>query len=197
MEKVRERIINAALVLFAERGFSNSTSSALAKQAGVAEGTLFRHFRSKDAVLLELIIRVKAQLIRDLTRYLAGQTPKNGLERVIISIQGFYTFASQNTPEFRVIFRDAPAQGGLCDAEVLAEVKGAYSFLIAYLQSAIEEGLRDGSIRQDAQSLESANILLGAVVGLARGLHFQYTPDTPGMAAALSKFCTLALRGKD
>ncbi len=107
METVRERILGAALILFAERGFSNSTSSALAKQAGIAEGTLFRHFKSKDAVLLELVVKVKEQLINDVTRYLAGQAPQNGLERVIITVQGFYTFASLNTPEFRDV-RIAP-----------------------------------------------------------------------------------------
>ncbi len=194
MESMRERILAAALTLFAERGFSNTTSSALAKQAGIAEGTLFRHFRSKDAVLLALVALVKEQLIRDLTRYLAGQTPKTGLERVIVTIQGFYTFASRNSPEFRIIFRDAPAHGSACDSDVLAEVKNAYSFLIAYLQSAIDEGLRDGSIRPDAAPAETAGILLGAVVGVARGTHFQYVADAPGLAAALARFCTLGLQ---
>ncbi len=197
MGTMRERILDAALVLFAERGFSNSTSSALAKQAGIAEGTLFRHFKSKDAILLELVFKVKEQLIHELTRYLAGQQPKTGLERVIGTVQGFYAFASRNTPEFRIIFRDAPAHGSHCDAAVLAEVKSAYSFLVAYLQSAIEEGLRDGSIRRDAVGAETAGILLGAVVGLARGIHFQYIPDAPRLAASLTKFCTLALRSEN
>ena len=194
METVRERILGAALILFAERGFSNSTSSALAKQAGIAEGTLFRHFKSKDAVLLELVVKVKEQLINDVTRYLAGQAPQNGLERVIITVQGFYTFASLNTPEFRIIFRDTPAHGSPCAADVHNEIKGAYSFLIAYIQSAVEEGIHDGSIRRDASSAESAGMLLGLVVGLARGVHFQYVPDSPGMGENLARFCTLALQ---
>ena len=194
MGNMREQILDAALILFAERGFSNSTSSALAKQAGIAEGTLFRHFKSKDAVLLDLVARVKEQLIHDVTRFLAGQKHQTGLDRVILTIKGFYTYASRNTPEFRIIFRDAPAHGGACDGEVLSAVKGAYSFLVAYLQSAIEDGLRDGSIRRDISSADTAGILLGAVVGLARGIHFHYVPDTPGLADSLSSFCMLALR---
>lgn len=50
----REEILNAALEIIAERGFHGSPVSMIAKQAGVASGTLYVYFKSKDELIREL-----------------------------------------------------------------------------------------------------------------------------------------------
>ena len=47
----RERLLEAARSLFAERGYAATTTAQLAREAGVAEGTVFHHFASKRALL--------------------------------------------------------------------------------------------------------------------------------------------------
>ena len=47
----RRRIAAAALEIFGEHGYEGTTTAALAKAAGVAEGTVFHHFGSKDGLL--------------------------------------------------------------------------------------------------------------------------------------------------
>ncbi len=56
MTEKQEKILNAALELFAEEGFRNTSTSKVAKRAGVSEGLIFRHFENKDG-LLEAIVR--------------------------------------------------------------------------------------------------------------------------------------------
>ncbi|MGB7057581.1 MAG: helix-turn-helix domain-containing protein, partial [Geitlerinemataceae cyanobacterium] len=49
--ETRTRILESAGRLFARQGYDGTTTRALAQDAGVAEGTLFRHFDSKKAIL--------------------------------------------------------------------------------------------------------------------------------------------------
>lgn len=50
----RERLIRAALDLFTAKGYHETTTPQIAARAGVAEGTIYRHFASKDLLLNEL-----------------------------------------------------------------------------------------------------------------------------------------------
>lgn len=52
-EKTRAALQQAALELFAEHGYDATPTAAIAARAGVSEMTLFRHFRSKSAFLVE------------------------------------------------------------------------------------------------------------------------------------------------
>jgi AcrR family transcriptional regulator len=51
-EKTRKAILRAALELFAERGFYRTTTRAIARKAGIAEGTLFNYFETKEDLAL-------------------------------------------------------------------------------------------------------------------------------------------------
>jgi AcrR family transcriptional regulator len=51
--RTRAALIQAALELFDERGYDGTTAAAIAARAGVSEMTFFRHFASKDAVLVD------------------------------------------------------------------------------------------------------------------------------------------------
>ena len=55
MTEKQEKILNAALVLFAQDGFKTTSTSKIAKKAGVSEGLIFRHFENKDGLLTAII----------------------------------------------------------------------------------------------------------------------------------------------
>src|SRR5688572_30846446 len=50
----RERILEAAVRIFAEKGFYNAKVSQIAEEAGVADGTIYLYFKSKDDLLISL-----------------------------------------------------------------------------------------------------------------------------------------------
>jgi len=50
---IRRRIVEAALTLFRTRGFERTTTKAIARKAGIAEGTVFNYFPAKDDIALE------------------------------------------------------------------------------------------------------------------------------------------------
>ena len=49
---IKERIVKAALTLFQSKGFDETTTKAIARKAGIAEGTVFNYFKSKDDIAL-------------------------------------------------------------------------------------------------------------------------------------------------
>ncbi|MFA5516492.1 MAG: TetR/AcrR family transcriptional regulator [Desulfuromonadales bacterium] len=65
MKKVtdkRSALLQAALELFAEKGFNGSSTALIAKRAGVASGTLFLYFKNKEELIRELFNEVRAQI---------------------------------------------------------------------------------------------------------------------------------------
>jgi AcrR family transcriptional regulator len=57
MRNTRDKILDASLALFSKKGFLGATTKEIAKKAGVAELTLFRHFSSKERLFEEMIAR--------------------------------------------------------------------------------------------------------------------------------------------
>lgn len=58
------QILDAAAVVFAEKGFHPTTIRDIAKQAGIADGTIYNYFDSKTALLLGIFERMKASIIQ-------------------------------------------------------------------------------------------------------------------------------------
>lgn len=56
-QEIRERIVKAALSLFQTKGFDATTTKAIARKAGIAEGTVFNYFKSKDDIALHFFER--------------------------------------------------------------------------------------------------------------------------------------------
>ena len=65
----RTAILEATLEVFAERGYAHTPTSAISKAAGVAEGTLFTYFDSKDELINELYRALRKEFDRELEGY--------------------------------------------------------------------------------------------------------------------------------
>ncbi len=57
LTSTQKKIIDAAIKIFSEKGFEGSTTSEIAQVAGVAEGTIFRHFGTKKGILQKILLQ--------------------------------------------------------------------------------------------------------------------------------------------
>ena len=80
----RERILSAAERVFARRGFFASRVSEIAKDAGVADGTIYLYFKSKDDLLISLFENRMKQVNATLRTAIASETTTNGRLRAFI-----------------------------------------------------------------------------------------------------------------
>lgn len=89
-EKTEQKIFMAAGKLFSEQGFSGTTTSQIAKEAGISEGTVFRHFQTKKEILIRLVtygIEMFSDTIAiDPLRQLAKNSEKSSLESYLFEI---------------------------------------------------------------------------------------------------------------
>jgi AcrR family transcriptional regulator len=133
-------ILNAALQLFVEQGFHATPTSQIAKEASVANGTLFHHFKTKDELILALYIDIKIKLNGFIESNAAGND-KNLREKLHMYYQHSLYWALENPVEFRYIqqFMSSPF-ATLVDQEKVHEQTGK-------LNALIREGINNGIIK--------------------------------------------------
>lgn len=92
-----EEILDAAIVLFAEHGFANADTQALADRLGVGKGTLYRYFPSKQELFLAAADRVMRQLQERVNSSFSEED--DPLARIPKAIQAYLGFFEEH-PEF-------------------------------------------------------------------------------------------------
>ena len=102
-QTTRRAIVDAALALSAERGFSSLSLRSVAKQAGIAPTSFYRHFADMDELGLALVDEVGMSL-RQLVREARRRVEKSGKGSVIrASIQTFLESVQKNENLFRLL----------------------------------------------------------------------------------------------
>lgn len=71
VDNKREAILRAAIKVFVEKGYSNSKVADIAKETGIADGTVYLYFHSKEDILHSIFDRATAEVIEEGTRELA------------------------------------------------------------------------------------------------------------------------------
>lgn len=75
-ENKEEKILKSAIKLFSQKGFSATTTSEIAKDAGVAEGTVFRYYRTKKHLLIKVMGKLIEVMSEELIENSAGKILK-------------------------------------------------------------------------------------------------------------------------
>jgi len=100
----REKILNAALDLFYEKGFHLATVDEIAERAGVGKGTLYRYFANKGALFNEIIASRLGQLEREAQAVLDGQD--DVLTMISKYVRVYFTFFDHNKRLYRLILQE-------------------------------------------------------------------------------------------
>jgi AcrR family transcriptional regulator len=137
-ENTRTRILQAALGLFAAKGFDSTTTKDLAKEAHVAEGTLFRYFTNKKAILVELVTAGWIDILTDLLTELSEMGSYQAIAKVM---RHRMLRLRENSDLWRVCFIEAQFHPELRDHiqnEVIAKMTDVAE---AFFATAIEKGI--------------------------------------------------------
>jgi AcrR family transcriptional regulator len=102
--RTRNRLMEAALAMFAEKGISATTIEDITEQADVGKGTFYRHFSTKEAVLEALVEQSLAHLINRLRR---TATPSSGSLNEVLNglLEAHASFHKEHPAEFGLVFQ--------------------------------------------------------------------------------------------
>jgi AcrR family transcriptional regulator len=101
IEDKETAIIEAAIQVFAERGFWNTPTSVISRTARVAEGTLFNYFATKDDLINAVYLHIKLELAEELMASL--RTKKTFREKMRDNWDRYIDWGIRNPEKFNVI----------------------------------------------------------------------------------------------
>lgn len=187
----KEAILNAAIDLFAERGFNATPTSAIAKTAGVAEGLIFHYFRNKNGILAHILIDMLENYIDAAKNEInSGRT---GLEAVENFILFHFRFSKKRSKEVVVLTRDFPIDLLRPDSVYREKITARLNLSLDLVKNCLKKGQKDGSI-QKIPIEETAFIIQGMLIGaLHLKLKMPNTPKMSNVSAEVLNFCRRSL----
>src|SRR4051812_3014595 len=153
----RERILDAAVRVFAQEGFYNAKVSQIAQVAGVADGTIYLYFKSKDELLISLfedrMERVNATLREAL------ESSSNAVERLRKVVQLHLEMIAQNRHMAEVITVELRQS-----AKFMKDYANPkFAEFLRLIAAAIADGQKAGVLRPDLDPPLEARALFGAL----------------------------------
>jgi len=195
VEDRREQIIDAAMRVFSEKGFTKATNKDVAREAGITPGLIYYYFESKAKLLAAMIeSRSPIRLLASLTPQLLALPPEAFLRFIISQIlsiidgENFVQIIRTMLPEI------------VHNPEITHTVAGFLERVVGFLTSYLESKMETGELRRSDASL-AAQVFLGSVMGFVLRRHIihdpqvlQYTPEQIADAIVDTVFSGIAPR---
>ncbi|GEM_PF-2169507 len=137
--RMKERIVVCATELFMEKGYRATTLNDILQEAGIARGTLYHHFDSKEDLLCTVAERIKARYL-DVIKEAAADRGKDVLQRMADIDEGMISL-----PETEWIRRELRSLD--VDASLILNVlRSSLEEALPYYAQMVEEGVEQGVI---------------------------------------------------
>ena len=143
-ELTRQRLVRTALELFTTRGYHDTTTAQIAKKAGIAEGTIYRHFASKQQLVNELYRAAQRWALKVVQDTRTQPDSQNARAQLTAIAHGLIEGAVRDPAVVKIGVLDA-LDSALDDESR----KTAREFRVA-VERVIAEGKAQGSVRTGA-----------------------------------------------
>jgi AcrR family transcriptional regulator len=160
-EATQNNILQAAMELFASRGYDATSVAQICQAAGVSKGAFYHHFPSKQAVFVALLENWLSALDEQIARLVSqAGTIHAGLIQMASVSEGVFKSARGQLPMFLEFWRESSHDPLVWNATI--EPYRHYTDLFSEL---IERGIQEGSL-QPVDPQTTARVLLAFVLGV-------------------------------
>jgi len=165
--KKKQAILQAATVLFSQNGFKETATADLAKMIGVAEGTVFYHFKNKKKLFLAVLGQTREMILNEFETYMGQKQFDSGMDMVEQAVSFHLYLAGKMENQFLLLHRYYPYQMAEVFPECRSHLEAIYDCLVNIYEDAIEAGQKDGSI-EPMPLRKTALIIFSMVDGVVR-----------------------------
>ncbi|MBX7054189.1 MAG: TetR family transcriptional regulator [Pyrinomonadaceae bacterium] len=153
----REAILRAAIKVFAVKGYFNSKVADIASEAGIADGTVYLYFKSKEEVLHSIFDRAMSEFIEEGKREISLiAAPEDRIRK----IAQLHLEKLGSDRDMAVVFQ-VELRGS---TKFMQEFSAAgFSEYLDIIRQTIEDGQKAGAFRSDIKPIVCAKILYGAL----------------------------------
>jgi AcrR family transcriptional regulator len=167
---LRERILESAAKLFAEKEFDLVLIDDVAARAGVGKGSVYRQFKSKEELYAAAVIDGFVKLQGEIRSALAGcSTMRTRIETIVRLALRFFWSRQQ----FFSLLRDPKALPRSQERQYRAQRED----LSRLVSAVLDDGVKRGAIRSDIDTRIAAESLLGMMRGITRYSREHTTAD--------------------
>jgi TetR/AcrR family transcriptional regulator, fatty acid metabolism regulator protein len=193
-EDKRRRIIEAAVQVFADKGFFGARVSEIAKVAGVADGTIYLYFKNKDDILIRLFQEKMAEILARLASIAEGADEAEAKLKYYVAEH--LELAAEQPRLMQVLTVELRQSARFMKDYAHHQPFGRYLAVIANI---IEQGQANGAFREDVQPALTSRALFGALDEIALswvlgGSTTMAAEERAGVAEELSEFFLRGLR---
>jgi AcrR family transcriptional regulator len=187
----RDRLLDAARAVFAEKGFQKATMEGIAERANSTKPTLYAHFGDKEALYRTAILR-EAAALRDWvgTAYSSAAGLPVG-QQVHVCVMALFTYAAAHPQGFRMLF----------DSRATGDGSQVHRDLVDIITARVADQIRRYLVEHGHRPGRSAELLAAMLVGLVgqAAEHTLRVDDLDPVAAGefATRFIMAALRDMD
>ena len=191
----KQNILHAGTILFAEKGFKNTSISELARVTDSAEGTIFYHFKNKTELLISVLEKVKNGIIEEFEEFARNHHFANGREMIEGVIAFFLYLSSHREQWILLLHRHFPYELARENERCRYHLEAIYNTLIDLFEGGIRRGREDGSVQVESPR-KTALILFSMVNGLV-WLKFHDLYDAATLHQELMGACRKIVSGNE
>ena len=160
MEETKGRIIKSAIKLFANKGFHETKVEDIAVESGVAKGTIYLYFKSKEEIMESSLDFIFSETIN------SYNVPDNldFYESIKMIVENNFRFISENMDFYKMLFK------GIYNVNIENRVKRKeckhkiFSSVLSSIEKIISKGINEGKIKRDVSVKDLSLIFVNTIV---------------------------------
>lgn len=179
MEERQTQILAAAMKVFAKKGFERATIKDIAKEADIAEGSIYNYFKNKDDLLAHVPHILMQSALQTLDPLLEAPSSELAPEQALTQIAHFIIgFFHGNVAFFRVLFSSLPSMGV---ATRRSFVEQGILYASGQLEVVFEHLVAQGVFRSDLNPKIAPRMFFGLLMPTILLREIIQVPDPAGV----------------